>query len=131
MTNPATKIHEVRIVTPLNLDAAIEAATKDHIQSAQLSLLAIGNMLREIERRDSAHDPLKCLCRDCSFAFAKGRKPVAFAVVIPMFPEVGQQMFAHGICIECLGRDDLLQAVELALCELFPLGIHKTGERLQ
>jgi hypothetical protein len=125
-------MHEFYLVSPLNLEAAIKAATEGDVQSAQLSLLALGNMLRDIDRRARSDKPLKCLCLDCDFVFSNQRKPMAFGVILPMFPKPGQNIMAHGICMNCFLRDDLEDAIEHALHVLFPHGnVAKGNERLQ
>jgi len=131
MSVAAARLHECYLVTPFNLEAAIRAATEGDVQSAQLSLLAIGNMLRDILQRGDVN-PLKCLCSDCNFEFTHGRNPVAFAVLIPMFPEAGQFMAAQGICINCFDRDDLEVAIESTLHAMFPrVIVRKPDEWMQ
>jgi len=113
-------IHEFYMVTPLNIEAAMKAAFEERDQSARLSLIAVDSMLKERRRRrENSLPPMRCMC--CDFLF-DARPPTGFGVVVPAFPDAQPIVVAHGICLDCLQRDDLEQALLASLHELFPGG---------
>lgn len=123
-------MHEVYVVSPQNLEAAIEAA-RNHVHSAICALLAVADSFKEIQRRAKTDHPLRCICVDCEIRFSNEHWPFAFGIVLPMFPNTSRLMVAHGICVECFARDDFDDAVLAALQQIFPKSSFNKVDRLQ
>ena len=120
--DPAAAMHEFYIVTPMNVDNVVKAAFDDGSQSARLALLALAEALQVIKRRGHTVDALGCMCIDCKQRFSEEHKPFAFGVILPMFPDKGHTMLAHGICETCFERSDLNDQILRTLREIFPYG---------
>ena len=127
--DPAAAMHEFYVVTPMNVDAVVKAAFADDMQTARLALLALAETLLVIKRRGHTADALGCMCIDCETKFSEEHKPYAFGVVLPMFPDKGHTMLAHGICETCFERSDLTDQILRTLREIFPHGNFRRVER--
>jgi hypothetical protein len=114
-------MHEFYMITPYNLAGAI-AASDQHVQSASWALRAAADTLKEIKRRGDTEDALGCICLDCPNKFSEQHRPIAFGVIVPMFPESSNVMIAHGICVDCFERPDLEAQIVNTLREMFPHG---------
>jgi len=124
--------HEFRLVTPFNVDAAMRAWKEGHDYSASMAMRAVSHTLKEIIRRADAADPFYCFCLDCDHKFSREYKPMAFGVVMPSFPQQGDNtVIAHGICDECFTRHDLKDQILRTLREMFPHGQFREVERMQ
>jgi len=122
--------HEFYVITPWNLEGAI-AASRQRVSSASWALCAAADTLKEIQRRGDSDDALTCMCLDCDFKFSEQHRPMAFGVIVPMFPETSNVMIAHGICGDCFERDDLEEQILATLREMFPRGNFRRVEQLQ
>lgn len=83
-----------------------------------MALFAIGGAMNEVIKRGKTEHPMICVC--CGCAFNAGQVPKAFGVLLPMFPQEGQYVGAHGICERCADRADLQEQILKTLQEQFP-----------
>jgi hypothetical protein len=118
---------ECVMVTPETLDDW-KLAGRDGDVFAGNIYRAVTGSLHTI--RQNVKPPLECVCLDCDEMFSARDMPEAFAVIVPMFPEFGDEMMACAICGICLLRSDLEDAVQIAVRETCP-SAHFGQRRLQ
>jgi hypothetical protein len=115
-TKPAEVDYEFYMVTPPMMPNAIKAAKEGDV-SAQMSLKMIKQIIAQIDDH-----PLQCLCLDCQEEFTLRNMPVAFAIVVPMFPHAGMDSVACGVCRNCFDRTDLEERITELLRTLWSSG---------
>jgi len=113
------EMHEFYLVTPEQLIETADAAFTNH--TAGITFEAVSRTIMDIDRRAKIGEPMRCMVLDCDFKFDRAHKPMAFGVIVPMFPDRGC-VIAHGICEKCFDRSDLRQQIVTALREFFPNG---------